>query len=112
MVAAGYLAVSYSKYKAKRTELDGIKFASKHESECYATLRLLQRAKVISELRLQPKFPMRVNGVHVCEYRGDFAFLENGKQICADAKGFLTDVYKIKRALFAAVYPEWELREL
>ena len=45
----------YSKYRNKKTELDGIAFDSKREAERYAELKLLERAGEISYLQLQPE---------------------------------------------------------
>jgi hypothetical protein len=92
------------KYGNKPTEVDGIRFASKREAARYSELKLLERAGKISALRLQPAFPLDVNGVPVCLYRADFAYVENGRHAVEDSKGFRTDVYKIKRALMKAVH--------
>ncbi len=50
-----------SKYKAVRTEVDGIKFASKKEARRYGELLLLQRAGEISNLELQVPFLLTCN---------------------------------------------------
>lgn len=93
-----------SKYGNKPTEVDGIRFASKREAHRYTELKLLERAGKISALRLQPAFPLDVNGVPVCHYRADFAYVENGRRVVEDSKGYRTDVYKIKRALMKAIH--------
>ncbi len=92
-----------SKYRAIPVELDGIRFASKKEAKRYSELKLLERAKQISGLTLQPKFPLVVNGHKVCSYIGDFMY-QNGKLIVEDTKGYRTDAYRIKRKLFIALY--------
>lgn len=43
--------MSYSKYKAKKTIVDNITFDSKKEANRYCELKLLERAKVISNLQ-------------------------------------------------------------
>ena len=51
-----------TKYKAIRTEVDGITFASKKEAMRYKELKFLREQKRISDLVLQPKFPIEVCG--------------------------------------------------
>lgn len=98
-----------SKYKAIRTECDGITFASKKEASRYAELKLLERAGEISGLVLQPKFDMVVSGVKVCRYIADFMFTDarTGKVIVEDVKSAFTKTireYTIKKRLMLAVY--------
>ena len=45
-----------SKYKAQKTEVDGILFDSKKEAKRYAELKFLEKAGEISNLVLQPLF--------------------------------------------------------
>jgi hypothetical protein len=94
-----------SKYGAQRTEVDGITFASKKEARRYGELKLLQRAGTIRDLKLQPRFPLTVNGRLVCTYVGDFEYLTVpiGARIVEDAKGFKTPEYKLKAKLFKAL---------
>ncbi|WP_416330616.1 DUF1064 domain-containing protein, partial [[Clostridium] innocuum] len=47
-----------SKYGAVKTEVDGIKFDSKHEALRYQELRLLEQAGEITNLRLQVPFEL------------------------------------------------------
>lgn len=100
-----------SKYGAQKTAVDGIIFASKYEAKVYGQLKLLVRAKVITDLTLQPRYPLVVNGQKICTYVSDFAFNENGKKVTVDAKGYATKDYKIKAKLFKALYPDIEHRE-
>lgn len=51
------------------------------------------------------------NGVIVCKYIVDFMYNENGKVITEDAKGMVTNVYKIKRKWFIADRHLYEHRE-
>jgi len=99
-----------SKYGAIRTEVDGITFASKKEARRYSELKLLERAGEIAELRLQPRFPLKVNGHLICTYVGDFAYHPTfqgatmAQETVEDAKGFKTPAYKLKAKLFHAVF--------
>lgn len=94
-----------SKYRAQRTEVDGVNFASKREAKRYGELRLLERVGEISGLELQVKMPIAINGKHVCFYMADFCYLDKeGKPIVEDCKGFRTDVYKLKKKMIEAQY--------
>lgn len=104
--------MAYSKYSAKPTFVDSIRFASKAEARRYSELKALERAGLISHLELQPRFPLIVNGVVVCTYVGDFRYLENGKSVTEDVKGMKTDVYAIKRKLLLATHPGIDHREI
>ena len=92
------------KYRNVPTMVDGIKFASKREANRYKHLQLLERAGAIQNLKLQPRYPMTVNGLHVCTYVGDFEFVENGRTITEDAKGVKTAEFVLKSKLFHALY--------
>ena len=47
-----------SKYKSVKTQVDGITFDSKREAKRYCELKLLVKAKVIKDLRLQVPFEL------------------------------------------------------
>lgn len=97
-----------NKYRAKQTELDGIKFASKAEAGRYAALRLLQRGGIIFDLKLQPRYDLIVNGVKVATYVADFAYRtrEDGPEVVEDVKSEATKtaVYALKKKLMAACH--------
>lgn len=63
-------------------------FPSTGEHHRYAHLRMLQTVGEISELRLQPAFPIEINGIRVCTYRADFQYVDGrGKRVIEDYKG-------------------------
>ncbi len=99
----GFAARRASKFGAVRTVVDNISFASKKEARRYSELKLMQRAGLISNLTLQPRFPLVVNGDLVCTYVADFQYLDKGQLITEDAKGFETPEFRIKRKLMMAV---------
>lgn len=99
-----------SKYRAVPTVVDGIRFASKREAARYEELKLAQHAGDISELELQPNFPLWVEGVLICTYRADFKYREGAQLVIEDVKGFRTPEYEIKAKLFKALY-RYEFRE-
>lgn len=96
--------MSYSKYKAKATVVDGKWFASKKEAKRYGELLLLEKAGIISNLKTQVRFPLNVNDEKVCTYIADFTYFENGQTVIEDTKGFKTPLYKIKKKLMWACY--------
>lgn len=107
-----------SKYNAVKTEVDGIKFDSAKESKRYASLKLLERAGVIENLKLQPRFLLQegftYNGhkERKIEYVADFQYERNGQTIVEDVKGMKTEVYKLKRKLFLYKYRDIVFREV
>ena len=99
-----------SKYSSAKTDVDGIRFDSKKESEFYAELKLREKAGEITHLRLQPRYLLQEAFKHEgkqyreIEYVADFEYIENGKTVVVDVKGFRTAVYMIKRKLFLYRY--------
>lgn len=99
------------KYKnTKVTAFDGMVFDSKREYLRYCDLRMLERAGVISELSRQVYFVLAPSVVIAgrkkpeLRYIADFTYLEDGRRVVEDAKGALTDVYKIKRHLMKSIH--------
>lgn len=92
-----------SKYGNIKAEADGMLFASKRERGRWMDLRMLEKAGQIKNLQRQVVYPLDVNGVKVCDYIADFVYERDGV-IVEDAKGYKTDVYKIKAKLMLAVH--------
>lgn len=108
------------KYGAVKTTVDGITFDSKGEADRYCTLKIRERRREISNLRLQPSYPCVVNGVLITTYIGDFCYMEEiderGRdqtpvRVVEDFKGYATPDYILKRKLVLAVYGI-EIREV
>lgn len=105
-----------NKYRNKKVQVDMYVFDSIAESKRYKELKLLERAKEIQNLKLQPRFLLqesfKKNGktYRKIEYVADFQYTENGKIIVEDVKGMQTDVFKLKHKLFEKKYPDLELR--
>ena len=93
------------KYSAEQTTVDGIKFSSKKEAKRYSELMLLQEAGEISDLTLQPRYPLRVRGIKIGEYVADFRYRDKASfLVVEDVKGFKTPLYKWKKRHFEAQY--------
>lgn len=102
-----------TKYRSIQTEVDGKKFASKFEAERYRELKLLESAGQISGLELQPRFPLRVEGVLIATYVADFGYIDaDGKKVVEDVKGFKTPEYRMKRKLFEVCYRPLTVTEI
>ena len=98
------LARRGNKFGSVRTEAEGIVFASKREANRYRELRLLERARIITDLRLQPVYPLIVDGVTLGTYRADFAYVEDGHLIVEDVKGVRTPMFRWKAKHMLAQY--------
>lgn len=122
--------MSYSKYRAKRTEVDGIVFASKKEAQRYAVLKVLEKSGVISDLRIQVPYVLipeqrepeewvpykkPINGKagrwkpgktieRPCVYVADFVYQQDGQTVVEDVKGRRTKEYILKRKLLLYQY--------
>ena len=105
------LSMIRAKYHNKKTEVDGIKFASLKEAKRYSDLKLLETVGAISDLRLQVKYELipsqRIDGKVVerpCVYIADFVYKEGGQTIVEDTKGVRTKEYVVKRKLMLYKY--------
>ena len=105
-----------NKYKNRKIVVDNIKFDSILEANRYQELKLLQKAKQISNLRLQVPFLLQEGfkkhgKTHrKIEYIADFVYEENGQTIVEDTKGMKTETFKIKQKLFEYKYPELSIK--
>lgn len=107
-----------NKYKAKKTACaQGHLHDSKREAKRCDELRLLQRAGKIEGLTIQPRFEFVVNGSKVkmgngqfARYTPDFEYMENGQLVAEDTKGFKTEAFALRAALFRHCFPHIELR--
>lgn len=94
------------KYGAIRTEVDGISFMSRAESRRYVELRARYQAGEIGDLVLQPKYPIVIDGQHICWVILDFSYYElpSNRFVIEDVKGVDTAISKLKRKLFENYY--------
>lgn len=94
--------MTYHKFKAIPTEVDGKRFASKKEAKYYADNKL--RVKSGEVLFFLMQVPLLLPGGTV--YRVDFVnFHADGSVHFVDVKGMRTQVYKIKKREIEAIYP-------
>ena len=93
-----------NKFNAQPTWVDGIRFASGGEARRYSQLKVLQQAGEISDLELQVKFKLVVNGILITTYICDYRYVQDGKTIVEDHKGVRTRVYIMKSRLMKAIH--------
>ena len=115
-----------NKYRNKKIIRDGMEFDSLKEYRRFCELSLLERAGKVTDLQRQVKFVLiptqyerferystktgkrLKDGIRVAEkevsYIADFCYIQDGKQVVEDSKGFKTEVYKIKRKLMLHVH--------
>ena len=110
--------IKKSKYGNKKVIYQGIKFDSKKEKERYIILRELEQLGQISDLELQKKFELqpsyKLNGKKIREisYVSDFTYYKLYTRndipikefIVEDVKGCRTNIYKLKKKMFAYRY--------
>lgn len=117
-----------SKYKAKKVEINGIKFDSKREARRYEELLILEQAGEIKDLKRQVKYILipaqrepdtvgarggKIKGKLIereTAYFADFVYTDTqtGEQIVEDVKGYRDGqayaLFKIKRKLMLYVH--------
>lgn len=111
-----------NKYGAKKTPCShGHTHDSKREAKRCDDLHILERAGEIMHLQTQPRFefviagkPLKMRNGHTARFTPDFAYVEvkSQKQIAEDSKGFVVRDYPLRAALFRALFPMIELREV
>lgn len=94
-----------SKYKAIKTEVDGITFDSKREAFYYCYFKKLEQAKEIFNLQLQVPYTFVLDGKKIFKYVADFQYIDkDGKGHVIDVKGVETPVFRLKKKLIEAQY--------
>ena len=101
-----------NKYHNKKVIYNGITFDSIKEKNRYIELKLLERAGVIKDLKLQyefelqPAFILNKKKIKKISYIADFFYFDNklNDYVVEDTKGMRTDVYKIKKKMFEELY--------
>lgn len=103
-----------NKYNAKKVEINGIQWDSKHEARDGAKLMKLASMGIISNLQRQVPFVLQEGyknnqgkAIRPIKYIADFVYERDGQKYVQDSKGVRTEVYKLKRKLFEKRYPEY-----
>lgn len=117
-VAEAYAAKTFradvakaSKMRNVPTMADGVMFASKWEAHRWTELRIEERAGTVRRLERQRPFAITVNDWPVCTYVADFVYervaefgpdAHSWQRVVEDAKGFRTEMYRLKKKLMKA----------
>jgi len=94
------------KYRAKKTEIDGIKFSSLLESRFYNWFK----SNIIEIIELQPRYELQSwfmyqgKAIRKIEYVADFKIEYEGDIFIIDAKGMSVPVFAIKYKLWLKRY--------
>ena len=105
------------KYNNTKTEVDGIKFDSKKESNRFLELKMLEKSEIIENLERQKRFEIvpKTKDERAVFYVADFVYKQDGRKICEDVKSEATrkdKTYIIKRKLFKYLYPDYIFLEI
>lgn len=66
---------------------------------------MLAKAGIVKSWEAQPRFSFELNGVKICTYVADFRVeYKDGTVEIEDVKGYLTDIYKLKKKLMKAFH--------
>lgn len=90
------------KFNAQRTEIDGISFHSKKESNYYQQLLMARKSGDLLFFLRQVPFHLPGGGRYVCDFQ---EFWKSGEVRFVDVKGFATVEYKSKKKIVEALYP-------
>ena len=117
------MKIKSNKYHNTKVIYKGIKFDSKKERDRFITLKQLEKAGIIKELELQPKF-LLLDTIHYkgktypkTYYKADFKYFDNkkGKYIVEDVKSPITakdKVYRLKIKMLLTKYPDIDFVEV
>lgn len=82
---------------------------SRFEASYCDDLSVLEKAGEIKSYRTQVRYPLKINGQVICSHYVDFEVVDNQGNIkIHETKGMETEVWRIKRKLFEACYPDIE----
>ena len=112
-----------NKYRNTKIMIDGIEFDSKKEGYRYKELKLLQRAGLITNLKmqtsfeLQPSFKRNGKTIRAIKYVADFDYItvKDKKHVVEDVKSKITEsnqVYRLKRKMLQYKYEDIEFKEI
>lgn len=107
-----------AKYRNRKTTTEHGSFDSKGEARRYSELKHLEVLGRISGLTRQVSFILQESfrgqdgkTIRAIVFVADFTYYEFGRPIVEDFKGVRTAVFKMKKKMFQAKYPDIEFRE-
>jgi len=92
---------------AKKQTFNGDKYDSGFEASVAQDLEFRRKAGEITRWERQVKIPLVVNGYLIANYYIDFVvYYPNGTVEYVEAKGYATEVWRMKWKIFEALYSE------
>jgi hypothetical protein len=93
-----------SKHHNKKITIDGYVFDSGGEGQRYMDLKFQQRAGLIRDLKVHPRFYFYVGCLRIFSYYADYKYFEvrAGQWIVEDYKGQRLPIYRLKKKLIEA----------
>ena len=104
-----------NKYNAIKQVYKGLKFDSKKEFHRYLVLEKMLSDKSITDLELQPMYPLMVNGIKIGRYTADFKYRnKSGETIIEDVKSKVTKTrdYILRKKILATYNPPIIIKEI
>ena len=98
-----------SKYRNVPVVIGDRRFASKREATRYLALKEMAREEKITQLVCQPRFEL-CPAPNRLSFVADFSYVEDGRFIVEEVKGFETEGWRIKQRIFRHQHPEITLR--
>lgn len=110
--------ITTSKYKNRKTKIDGILFDSKKEADYYYQLKVMLQAGKIQGFCRQPEFLLQegTDDMQPIRYKADFIVFSKYLGVAEiwdvkPSKDCQTKEYKLKKKMFKAKYPHLEIIE-
>lgn len=104
-----YFQRQFNKFGAKKTEWNGVMYASKFEASYAAELDMRQKGGDIESWEKQRTLDLRVNDQHITSYKIDFIVkYHDGHREFVETKGFPTPDWIIKWRLMEATFESFK----
>ena len=98
-----------NKFRNKPIIVNGINFDGYREGFYCNKLSFLESKKIITDLEFHPAWRIEHNKKLICKYIADAKFLFKNETMVIDVKGKETQVFRLKRKLMKAFYPDVEI---
>lgn len=101
-----------SKYNVSKIAIEGIVYDSHAEANRHRDLLLLEKAGNIEALHYHGiRFSLgKSDKGRLISYTPDFVYIEDGKLIAEEIKGYRVRDFPVRAAVFKGKFPEYELR--
>jgi len=103
-----------NKYNAAKTVVDGITFHSKKEAVRYCELLIMERAREIEDITIQPGFDLTIMGVKIGKYILDFSYFKfsTGRFVYEDVKAWDKKAKKGKGDWLVTSLAKWKKKHV